>query len=120
MRSVFGGTERVTISPLYSPEAVFVKLPILVMMLSFPWARAAPARPRCASVGSKGTAPQPEGPAAQGRKARSGFLGSRGTAGRRGEKVEGAQLRPAGPASAGVCLLAPVGGTGRGGVGERC
>src|SRR3546814_7319721 len=78
------------------------------MMLSFPWARAAPARPRCASVGSKGTAPQPEGPAAQRRTARSGFLGSRGTAARRGKKVEGAPLRQAGPASAACCQIAHV------------
>src|SRR3546814_8769126 len=78
------------------------------MMLSFPWARAAPARPRCASVGSKGTAPQPEGHAAQRRTARSGFLGSRGTAVRRGKKVEDAPLRQAGPASAACCQIAHV------------
>src|SRR3546814_15256425 len=57
------------------------------MMLVLSLARAAPARPRCASVVSKGPVPQPSGPQRSGGRPWSVFLVSRGTAARRGKKV---------------------------------
>src|SRR3546814_303681 len=86
MRTNFACTERVTICPRYSPET-FLNVPILAMMLVLSLARAAPARPRCASVVSKGPVPQPSGPQRSGGRPWSVFLVSRGTAARRGKKV---------------------------------
>src|SRR3546814_6317367 len=57
------------------------------MMLVLSLARAAPARPRCASVVSKGPVPQPSGPQRSGGRPWSVFLVSRGAAARRGKKV---------------------------------